>query len=105
MMGTAKVRLLGEEITLSGDEDSSYLERIAAEVETLLKRISADLNTHSQPTKTALLAAINLQDALVKLKEKHDRLELGTSAAASQMVRRIERTLNQGGAQEGTGGP
>ncbi len=93
-MGVAKVRLLGEEITLRGVEESAYLERLASEVEALLKRMSADLNIQSQPTRTALLVAINLQDELNRLKEKHQDLELGTSAAAAQMVKRIEHTLS-----------
>ena len=92
-MGIARVRLLGEEITLSGDEDPGYLERIAGEVDALLRRISAELSTQNQPTRTALLAAINLQDELAKLKERHARLESGTSTAAAEMVRRIDSTI------------
>lgn len=94
-MSIARVRLLGEEITLSGDEDPAYLERIAGEVDALLRRISAELSTQNQPTKTALLAAINLQDELAKLKERHARLEAGTATAAVEMVRRIDHTLGQ----------
>ena len=85
---------MGEELTLSGVEDAAYLERLAAEVEVLLKRMSVELNIQSQPTKTALLVAINLHDELTKLKHKHLQLEHGTTAAAAQMVKRIEHTLN-----------
>ena len=93
-MGTVKVRLLGEDITLKGVEDAAYLERLAAQVEALLKRVAADLNIQSQTTKTALLVAINLQDELARLREKLAELELGTSTAAAQMVKRIEHTLS-----------
>ena len=85
---------MGEELTLSGVEDAGYLERLAAEVEVLLKRMAAELKIQSQPTKTALLVAINLQDELTKLKHKHQQLEHGTTTAAVQMVKRIEHTLN-----------
>ncbi|MEK7767986.1 MAG: cell division protein ZapA [bacterium] len=92
-MGTAKVTLLGEELTLQGEEDAAYLERLASDVEGLLKRLAADLELTGQPTKTALLVAINLMDELTKLRARHARLEAGTAAAASSMLTRIEHTL------------
>lgn len=92
-VGTAKVRLLGEELTLSGDEDAVYLERLAAEVDSLLKRFAAELELTGQPTKTALLVAVNLMDELTKLKERHARLERSMAAAAASMLARIDHTL------------
>lgn len=92
-MGTARVTLLGEELTLKGDDDAAYLERMASELDVLLKRLAAELELTGQPTRTALLVALNLMDQLTKLKERHARLEAGTAAAASSMLTRIEHTL------------
>lgn len=92
-MATAKINLLGEDIVLKGDGDAAYLERLAAEMEAMLKRLADDLQMKGQPTKVALLAAINLLDELTQLKAVHSRLERDTSVAVAQMVRRIEDKL------------
>jgi cell division protein ZapA (FtsZ GTPase activity inhibitor) len=92
-MGTARVRLLGEELTLRGEEDAVHLERLASELDVMLKRMANDLNLTSQPTRAALLVAVNLLDELNQLKRKYALLESGTHSAAEQMLKRIEHTL------------
>jgi len=92
-MGDVRVRLLGEELTLKGDGDPARLERLAAELDVMLKRMANDLNLIGQPTRTALLVSINLLDELNRLREKYASLEAGTHSAAEQMLKRIEHTL------------
>jgi len=89
----ARVRLLGEELVLTGDE-AERLERLAAELDIMLKRLSADLGLQAQPTRAALLVAINLLDELTRLKEQHSAFEQSTSSAASSMMKRIDHTLD-----------
>jgi cell division protein ZapA (FtsZ GTPase activity inhibitor) len=92
-VGTARIRLLGEDLTLKGEADAAYLERLASEMDVMLKRMSSDLNLQNQPTKAVLLVAVNLLDELTRLKEKYSSLESGTQSAASQMLKKIEHTL------------
>ena len=52
-MGTARVVLLGEEFTLKGDTDEVHLQRVATEVEALMRKIADDMDIHGQPSKVA----------------------------------------------------
>jgi len=102
-VNTVKVVLLGEEVTLRSEEDSAYLEKVAAELELLVKRTSAEQGLHGRPTRAALLVAINLLDELTKLREKHARLEQATSSAMTELVKRIDHTLKIEEARTETG--
>ena len=93
-MAVTRVRLLGEELVLKGDEDTVYLERVATELEVRLKRMAHDMGLQSQPTRNALLVALNLMDELTKLKAEHSLMERTTSEAAASMMKRIEHTLS-----------
>lgn len=94
MAVVTRVRLLGEELVLKGDDDTVYLERLAAELDVRLKRMAHDGGLQSLPTRNALLVALNLMDELTKLKAEHARMERSTSEAAASMMKRIEHTLN-----------
>lgn len=88
----ARVKLLGEDFALKGD-DPGRLERLALDLNDRLSRLAADLNLRSQPSKTALLVALNLLDELDKSRTEYARLESGTTRAATAMVERIDATL------------
>jgi cell division protein ZapA (FtsZ GTPase activity inhibitor) len=92
-MNTVKVVLLGEEVTLRGEEETAYLEKLASEVELMVKRTTSEQGLHGRPTRAALLVAMNLLDELTKLREKHARLEQATSSAMADLVKRIDHTL------------
>lgn len=93
-MAVTRVRLLGEELVLKGDEDTAWLERMATELDVRLKRMAHEAGLQSQPTRNALLVALNLMDELAKLKAEHARMERSTSEAAASMMKRIDHTLN-----------
>lgn len=92
-VGTARVVLLGEEFTLKGETDEVHLQRVATEVEALMRRISEEMNMHGQPSKVALLAALNLMDELTQLKRKQETMEREYNTALNHLVRKIENTL------------
>ena len=92
-MGTARVVLLGEEFTLKGDTDEVHLQRVATEVEALMRKIADDMDIHGQPSKVALLAAINLMDELTQLRKKQETMEREYDTALNHLVRKIENTL------------
>lgn len=89
-----RVRLLGEEFALKTDQDPADVERLAGELDARLKRLAADLNLHSQPTRLALIAGLQLVEELAELKSRHAAYESGTTAAVEGLVRRIEHTLS-----------
>ena len=94
-MATARVTLLGEEITLTADAPQEKLERLAAELDTVLRRIMEDAGLRGQPTRVAMLAAINMMEELEDVKGELDRLKKENAALIGQMVRRIEYALKQ----------
>jgi len=94
-MGTARVTLLGEEITLQSDAPKEKLEHLAAELETILRRIMEEAGLRGQPTKVALLAAINMMEELETVKGELARLKQENESLIGQMVRRIEYALKQ----------
>ena len=87
-----RVRLLGEELVLTGGE-AERLERLAAELDLVCKRLATDLGLQAQPTRVAILAALNMLDELTRLRERHAAFQSSTSSAASSMMKRIEHTL------------
>jgi cell division protein ZapA (FtsZ GTPase activity inhibitor) len=88
----ARVRLLGEELVLTGDEPER-LEKLAAELDLMLTRLASEAGLQAQPTRAALLVALNLLDEMTRLKERQAAFELSTSSAASSMEKRIEHAL------------
>jgi len=94
-VATARVTLLGEEITLTADAPQEKLERLAAELDTVLRRIMEDAGLRGQPTRVAMLAAINMMEELEDVKGELDRLKKENAALIGQMVRRIEYALTQ----------
>jgi cell division protein ZapA (FtsZ GTPase activity inhibitor) len=88
----ARVRLLGEELVLTGAEPER-LERLAGELDLMLKRLAADAGLLAQPTRAALLVALNLLDELTRLRERQAAFEQSTDSAANSMMKRIDHTL------------
>ncbi len=94
-MNTAKVRLLGEELTISGEAPREQLERLAMELEGLLRRIMEEGNLRAQPTRVALLAALNMLEELDSIRGEYEELKREHETLLGQMVRRIEYALKQ----------
>jgi cell division protein ZapA (FtsZ GTPase activity inhibitor) len=94
-VGTARVTLLGEEITLTADAPQEKLEKLGAELETILRRIMEEAGLRGQPTRVALLASINMMEELESVKTELERLKKENEALIGQMVRRIEYALKQ----------
>lgn len=94
-MGTARVTLLGEEITLTADAPQEKLERLAAELETILRRIMEEAGLRGQPTRVALLASLNMMEELESVRKELDSLKRENESLIGQMVRRIDYALKQ----------
>ena len=88
----ARVRLFGEEIALKGD-DPTRLQRLAEDLNGRLLKLSEELNLKAQPSKAALLVALNLLDELDRVRSEFDRLAHGTDTRANAMLERIDSLL------------
>ena len=94
-MPMVRVRLLGEEITLQADAEPERLERLAAELEIALQKIMAEAGLRGQPTRVALLAALNYMEELERVKGEFEKLKSAHESLIGQMVRRIDYALKQ----------
>lgn len=99
-MPTVKVRLLGEEMTIQGDADPERLERLAAELDIALQKIMGEAGLRGQPTRVALLAALNYMEELDRIKGEFEKLKSEHESLIGQMVRRIDYALKQDPAAE-----
>lgn len=88
-----RIRLLGEELALKTDQDPDEVRRVAADLDERLRRLAAELNLHSQPTRLALLAGLELAGELRDLEARGAAAASGTTAAVEALIRRIEHAL------------
>ncbi len=65
------VSIFGEEYTVTGQEDSEYIQMLAAYVDRRM-RIIKQRNPNLISSKIAVLVALNLADELNKLQEDYD---------------------------------
>jgi len=92
---TVRIRLLGEEMTIQGDAEPERLERLAAELEVALQKIMGEAGLRGQPTRVALLGALNYIEELDRVKAEFEKLKSEHDALIGQMVRRIDYALKQ----------
>ncbi len=62
--------IYGQDYTLRGDADSTYVEKVASLVDLKMREISSRSELAST-SKVAILAAVNLADELLREQQKH----------------------------------
>lgn len=87
---TARVTIFGREYELSSDQSEEYAERIAAYVDGKMGEIATATNL-SDPTRLAILAAMDISDQLI---QRRERLE-SERARAEDAVGRLGRTVDE----------
>ena len=94
-MGTAKVTLLGEELTIKGEASQEELERLASDLEAMLRKVMSEANLRGQPTRAALLVALNLNEELAALRVKYGKIRQEYDGILNQWVRKIDRDMEK----------
>jgi cell division protein ZapA len=72
--GVAKVTVLGQEYSLSGDVEASYMTALAEYVDTRMREIQRKASGMST-AKIAVLVALNISDELFTLRRSLDETE------------------------------
>lgn len=67
------VTIFGDEYVIKGEADLSHIETVSAYVDKIMKQISQK-NPMLSPKQIAVLAAINITDELISLREDYDEL-------------------------------
>ena len=86
-----RVTIFGRDYDLTSDESPEYAKRIAAYVDAKMGEIATEVN-QSDPTKLAILAAMEISDLLIRERERleteHER--------ASEALERLGRAVDEG---------
>ena len=69
-----KVVVFGSEYLIHGEADERYLKRLAEYVDRKMQEVSTALKTVTT-ANVAVLAAINIADELLQLREQHQKLQ------------------------------
>lgn len=88
------VTIYGQDYTLKGDADTTYVERVAALVDQKMREISqrSDLASTS---KVAILAAVNLADDLLREQQMHQEALNLLEERTNQISAFLEREMDK----------
>ncbi|MBD1372821.1 cell division protein ZapA [Hazenella sp. IB182357] len=67
------VEIYGQQFHLTGKASPSHMRQVANHVDEKMQEI-ADKNPKLDTTRLAVLAAVNIADAYLKLKQEHDEI-------------------------------
>lgn len=88
------VTIYGQDYTLKGDADSTYVERVAALVDQKMREISQRSELAST-SKVAILAAVNLADDLLREQQKHQEALVLLEERTSQITSFLDREMDK----------
>lgn len=81
-----KVRIVGEEYTLRTDEEPEHVVAVAAYLDNAIQRI-ANAGAVLEPDRAAILAALQITDELLKLRETASQSDDALRALSSEIRR------------------
>ena len=87
---TVEVQIFGATYHVRGDNDSDYLQELAALVDQKMQEVAAHLKTVDQ-TKIAVLAALNVADDLVRCRKDQG----GEIEAVTKKISKLTGELNE----------
>jgi cell division protein ZapA len=80
-----KIEIYDQSYNLSADQDEAYVKQLAAFVDSKMRAV-ADATHTVDSVKVAVLAAINIADELLTLRQRQDKLE-------GPLQKRVERCV------------
>ncbi|MBM4128486.1 MAG: cell division protein ZapA [Nitrospira sp.] len=72
-MGSVEVYILGQRYTIKGDAPEEHIRKLAAFVDEKLREIY-NSSPNITPVKASILAALNIADELIRLKDEQEEL-------------------------------
>lgn len=89
-MGAVKVQILGNEYVLRSEAGEAQVRRVAAHLNARLNEILTTTNTSSTLAAT-VLAALNVTNELLQLKDEQEHLLEEIEAQTERLVHKIEQ--------------
>ncbi len=87
---TLEVEIFGDTYHVRGDNDSEYLQELAALVDEKMRNVATHLKTLDR-TKIAILAALNVADELVQCRKDQG----GGNEALTEKITKLTGELNE----------
>ena len=91
---TVPVQIFGEEYVIRTDQDEEHTRKCAAYVDEAIE--DAHLRGHVSEAKAAILAAMEIADELLRLREDREIEDRQTALRLRQLRRRMEESLDAG---------
>jgi cell division protein ZapA len=88
------VTIFGHSYSLRAEEDGSYVEELARQVDAKMRTLSEQTGT-TEPVRVAVLAALNLADELEKLRAEHRASEEALESTGRELVSALDRALRE----------
>lgn len=96
---SVRVRILGEPYTLRSDADEAHTRAVAAHVDAVISQVAAS-GTVVEPHKLAILAALQMADELLRLRETDRVREARVRALRDEAARWLPPSKRQAPASE-----
>lgn len=92
-MATVKVEILGTEYVLRSDAGEGYVHRVAAHLNERLIEVQSSAGTTSK-LATTVLAALNITNELLQLKDQQEQLLREIEAKTERMLDKIGQQVS-----------
>lgn len=94
MSDDVEIEIFGQAFRVaSGDASTAYIQRLAAHVDERMRAIS-EASKNMPLTRTAILAALNIADDLLKLREQLDQSADLSSRKTDHLIALIEKHVD-----------
>jgi cell division protein ZapA len=92
--GITTVRIFGKEYPIASDQNPEYVRMLAAYVDEKMNEVSGGSDT-ATATRVAVLAALNIADEYMRLKNERDKFIGLVEGRVSKVVKMVEEKLAQ----------
>ena len=90
-----KVTIYGQEYNLKAPADATYIKNIAEYVDTRMREVQEELSAPQVPAKVAILAAMNITDALFKANQQNDKIKNDVESKVSSLIEIVDEAIQQ----------
>ncbi len=90
-----QVDIFGQSYTLRSDDDSAYIQELAAFVDGRMRQI-ADSSSTVDSLKVAILAALNVADELHQLRREAEKQRMDLAVRTAEWERMLDGAIGRG---------
>lgn len=88
-----RVNIYGQEYKVKAPADSDYIVEVANYVDTKMREVADGLSSQQPATRIAILAAMNISDELIKMKDNRSESDANIKNRISSLIDFIDDNL------------